>query len=276
MTRREALLALAGLPLSAARSVRYSFWVFGLLRPRELTLAGLGAARLHCRTESKDWILEPGCSQLLDRRLTPLQISGPENSSVDFTLEVPGVLMRRYHGTLCLEAQSNILCPIVTIARESAVSSIVGAELPLLRARRDALLAQAIVARSFLVGTIVPRHEQAFFCDTTHCQFLRSPALPASALARALSETGSCVLCDSEAPFAASYSAACGGCTEGGERDGHIYTPVECAICREHHLTRLGHGWGLCQEGAMGLAQRGYSWRQILRYYFPEASLRYI
>ena len=276
MTRRELLLAAGAVPVCSGQSRRYSFWVFGLLRPSQLIVSGFGAARLHCRTSRREWVIESGCSQLIDARVTPLQVTGPGRSSVSFKLAVPGVLTRRYHGMLEIERQSETLIPVVTIARERAVSGIVGAELPLLRASHHAMMAQAVVARSFLGGTTAPRHQEAFFCDTTHCQFLRSPALPASAVARAVSETESCVLCDSEALFAASYSAACGGRTEGGRRDGHMYTSVDCAVCREQRFTRRGHGWGLCQEGAMGLARGGFSWRQILRYYFPEASLRYI
>jgi stage II sporulation protein D len=33
----------------------------------------------------------------------------------------------------------------------------------------------------------------------------------------------------------------------------------------------LGHGLGLCQYGAMSMAQQGYSYREILRHYFPGA-----
>jgi stage II sporulation protein D len=35
----------------------------------------------------------------------------------------------------------------------------------------------------------------------------------------------------------------------------------------------FGHGVGLCQEGAMQMAKKGYSFDQILQYYYPGASL---
>jgi stage II sporulation protein D len=35
-----------------------------------------------------------------------------------------------------------------------------------------------------------------------------------------------------------------------------------------------GHGLGLCQWGAAELAKQGQSWRQILRYYFPQTQVR--
>lgn len=35
-----------------------------------------------------------------------------------------------------------------------------------------------------------------------------------------------------------------------------------------------GHGVGLCQEGAMGMARNGYTYRDILRHYYPGAEIR--
>jgi len=35
----------------------------------------------------------------------------------------------------------------------------------------------------------------------------------------------------------------------------------------------FGHGVGLCQEGAMQMARKGYTFDQILRFYYPNASL---
>jgi stage II sporulation protein D len=35
----------------------------------------------------------------------------------------------------------------------------------------------------------------------------------------------------------------------------------------------FGHGVGLCQEGAMQMAKKGYSYDQILRFYYPGAIL---
>lgn len=34
----------------------------------------------------------------------------------------------------------------------------------------------------------------------------------------------------------------------------------------------FGHGVGLCEEGAMQMARKGFSWRAILSFYFPSAS----
>ncbi|NIM70793.1 MAG: hypothetical protein GTO48_10150 [Xanthomonadales bacterium] len=38
----------------------------------------------------------------------------------------------------------------------------------------------------------------------------------------------------------------------------------------------FGHGVGLCQWGAFGLAEAGRDWRQILLHYYPDAQLQEI
>lgn len=37
-----------------------------------------------------------------------------------------------------------------------------------------------------------------------------------------------------------------------------------------------GHGVGLCQYGAQGMAEKGYKWHEILEYYYPEAAIKKI
>lgn len=42
------------------------------------------------------------------------------------------------------------------------------------------------------------------------------------------------------------------------------------------HGKGWGHGVGLCQHGAFGMAKKGYSYRQILEFYYPGAKMRKI
>ena len=163
--------------------------------------------------------------------------------------------------------------PVVAMDCEIAAGCIVGAELPITAAHFQALAAQAIVSRSVILGVNSPRHEVADFCDTTHCQFLRSPAERDSMTARAVKATSGYVLVSSAGIVAARYSAACGGHTESGFDNGHRYISVDCEVCREKGTARRGHGWGLCQEGAMELARQGLSWQAILGKYYPNASV---
>jgi Stage II sporulation protein len=272
LSRRELLLATASQYLRAAATAnRYTFSVLSLLRPTQLNLKAAGESRLHCVSAKGESILEPGYVQSIVPEMVPFHAAGPDGTPVQFRLAVPGVLSRRFQGTLQVFASGGVLVPVVTMTCADAVSSIVAAELPVLRSPKQALMAQAVVARSFVEGMSTARHDRAFFCDTTHCQFLRSPALTGSPVALAVAETHAAVLTSNSSVIAASYSAACGGWTEAGLRDGYRYHAVRCTVCRELGLKRRGHGWGLCQEGALGLASRGLTWQEILREYYPGA-----
>jgi stage II sporulation protein D len=184
-----------------------------------------------------------------------------------------------------------------------------------------------VVSRSYLVAG-GRRHSSADFCDTTHCQFLRQPPAPTSPAARATAATQGLVLAWHEQPFAAMFSASCGGRTHSlaeigyAERD-YPYFAVECPACRRRperwssalppgdatapNDERLriragrklgwgavpspnfsaqttddgtelsgvgrGHGIGLCQRGARGLALDGRDFRAILTHYFPNTTV---
>jgi len=203
----------------------------------------------------------------------PVRVTGPANRPVNFVLEIPNVIRRSYFGTFDLRSPAGVLIPVVTMDCELAAGSIVGAELPVYACPPNALAAQAVVSRSVLCAATAPRHNVADFCDTTHCQFLRSPAAPGSNVAQAIQATAGVVLFERERILPARYSAACGGATESGVDGGYQYVSVPCETCRGSRNVRRGHGWGLCQEGAIGLARLGWSWRAILANYYPNATV---
>lgn len=252
MTRRTWLLAAAGIPLLAMPDQKFSFSVFSLFHPKELLLRPARHSRLHTSTKRT---LEGGqtLSFQLDAPLT--MISGPDGAAAWFALSVPGRIEREYYGTLEVRTLPNELRAVIDMDRETAVSSIVGAELAVDSAPAAAMAAQAVATRSFLLGG--RRHAGFDFCDTTHCQFLRSPAKPDSVVDQAVSKTDRFVLSRRGRVFAASYSAACG----------------HCEVCRRRGTIQRGHGKGLCQEGAIVLAGEGRSWQQILATYYPGSRL---
>jgi SpoIID/LytB domain protein len=166
--------------------------------------------------------------------------------------------------------------------RETAVASIVASEMDE-SAPLEALKAQAVAARSFVAAG--QRHLNFDFCDTTHCQFLKSPPALASRVTRAVQSTRGMILVYRGKPLAALYSSRCGGRTRslrdagmepGGE---YPYYAVPCAWCRRHPLTghsgigNSGHGVGMCQHGASGMAGEGASFRQILSHFYPNTQL---
>ena len=196
-----------------AKSVN-SFWIFGLLRPKLLRVLSYCNSRLHCSGSSVVRIIEGGDSLSVDIASAPLSISGFNGEAVACLLEIPGVIRRHYFGTVEIRARGDILIPVVFMRRDVAVASIVSAELPVSNAPFAAMAAQAVVARSFIAAARIPRHHEADFCDTTHCQFLRSPAANASLVAKAIRQTRDLTLVCAGELVPALYSAACGGHTD--------------------------------------------------------------
>ncbi len=276
LTRRNLLRAGSlcfGIDLRAAPLATRSFWVLKLLRPASLIVRPLGAERLHCTSPQTNWILEGSESLSITPALGPIRITGPSDEPVNCVLEIPNLIRRHYFGQFNITCDSGTLIPVVTMDCEVATGSVVQAELPAYAAPVAALAAQAVVARSVICAPTTARHSYADFCDTTHCQFLRDPAKPDSNVADAVRVTRGIVLCIRNDVLPARYSAACGGSTESGFDGNFEYLSVPCDICRGNRTTRRGHGWGLCQEGAMGLARLGWTWRAIVAKYYPNASI---
>jgi stage II sporulation protein D len=160
-----------------------------------------------------------------------------------FWLEAPGKLRRLYSGTLEIRPRGAALEAILTMPLETAVASVVQAESPP-GAGLEALKAQAVAARSFLVARQAG-HADFDFCDTTHCQFLRSPPAPGSAADKAAKATAGLVLtwhddaAAQDRTLAAMYARSCGGRTRslreiGAAGSGYQYYAVRCVYCSRH------------------------------------------
>jgi stage II sporulation protein D len=259
-----------------------------------------------------------------------VEVVGRAGAPATFELEVPGRITRRFAGRLEITTSSRALVPVIQMAVEDVVASVVAAE-QASTSSLEALKAQAIAARSYLVAAR-GRHRGFDVCDTTHCQHLRAcPATdhPAAVATRA---TADLVLAFRGVPIAALYFSSCGGQTRslaeaGFEGDAYPYFSVDCLSCRERaavwerRLTidadtqrlvaerseqlRLnvvrrngwsavpgltfdavrdadalvlrgrgaGHGVGLCQAGATGMAMSGSPFPEILRHYYPGTTL---
>ena len=207
----------------------------------------------------------------------PAKVSGRNGAMVHFRLAVPGVAPREYIGRLEVRRSGSELLAIVEMDRETAVAAIVEAEgaagLPF-----EARKAQAVVTRSYLAGAH-NRHQGFDFCDTEHCQLLKGLAHPASAGSRAALETRGQVLVYKGDIIPAMYSANCGGHTkslaqtkwEGAAipQPGYPYFSVACPLRGK----ASGHGVGMCQLGAIAIAEHGYPARIILGHYFPGTTI---
>ncbi len=237
------------------------FGVLGLFHPKELELSPAGTEPLRIEGISHALVLngEPGNHRLLLRASgqrvevrnsgsDQLRISARDGSAVRFQLSVPGKLRRVYEGTLTISASRGELLALVLMERETAVATIVASEMPA-NSPLEALKAQAVVTRSFLAGGA--RHPAFDFCDTTHCQYLRSPDEITPQVRAAVDATRGLVLAWRGRVVPALYSSRCGGRTRSLREEGmdagntYPYYSVECVWCRQHPIrwqTRLPVG----------------------------------
>jgi peptidoglycan hydrolase-like amidase len=327
----------------AAAQSTVRFGVLGLFHPGELELSPAGAAALRVEGLTRPLVLngETGKRRLIlrasgdrilvsDTRTLQLRIIGRDGSPVRFQLAVPGKLRRVYEGKLIVTVSRGELVAVVSMDLELAVGTIVASEMPA-DAPSEALKAQAVATRSFLgVG---PRHTAFDFCDTTHCQYLRSPDEITPRVRAAVKATRGQVLSWRSRVVPALYASRCGGQTrtlrDAGMDPGNAYPyySVACAWCRHHPVhwqtslpsgvptpdpgnehsrivyarqwgwgalpgntltvdhnaggtlisgQNVGHGIGLCQFGAIGMASEGADFRSILAHYYPNTELTQI
>jgi hypothetical protein len=346
-TKTLLFLLLAAAPATAQQEIR--FGVLGLFHPKELILQpeSLQVLSISAQEAAKNTPLvlngETGHRLMVFRAEGERVVAGScsagswsaaarDGGAAAFRLTVPGKLHRVYRGRLTIQAHHGELLAVVAMDREMAVASIVAAEM-VESAPMEALKAQAVVTRSFLAAG--PRHLDFDFCDTTHCQFLRSPPAATSRVTSAVEATRGMALAWHGKPLAAMYSSRCGGQTHSlrdvGMRDAgtepgdaYPYYSVRCQWCLRHPATwqskigasgepprpgderrrisearqwgwgaipgsdftatadgagwrleghSVGHGVGMCQMGASGMARAGAGFREILSHYYPNTEL---
>jgi Stage II sporulation protein len=231
-----------------ARAAQIRIGVFTLFHPKVLTFAPGSSHALVVSGGTSSVVLEDGefarCRIVHSKiecrageRLlsaTAIRVVGRGDTEEDFTLSVPGRIIRNYHGTLAVLADGTELVPIVNMDLEVAVASAVAAESPPL-APLEALEAQAVVTRSNYAAA-PHRHALFDFCDTTHCQFLREAPAAGSLASQAAALTRGLVLFYQGAIVPALFSASCGGRTRtlneiGMHANGYPCFSVRCEAC---------------------------------------------
>lgn len=199
--------------------------VFTLFRPARLIVQPAAPAVLNGR------LLAAHARSTVD--YAPARLAAPDGRAVAFSLSVPGKLTRDFCGTLDITSAAGVLTAVVTVELETAVAAALASEMPS-DAAPDALAAMAVIVRSYY--TAGPRHASFDFCDTTHCQFHRSPPADSHPAARAVARTRGVVVTWNGTPFAPYYSAACGGLTRTLEEAGlpvrdYPYRAAACPAC---------------------------------------------
>jgi len=243
-----ALFAFAlGLPRGEEKQVRIG--VLGLFHAKEIVVSPVLGVPLQCSAGVESWpVSAPVHVELQEVKLMKVAtaerpVAGPfvcDNGlggAAELVVTVPGKISRRYNGKLEISTERHELRVVIAMELETAVASIVAAE-SVPRAPMEALKAQAVAARSFLLAG-QGRHGSFDFCDTTHCQFLRSPPASQTPVFQATLATRGLVLAYKDEVFAAMYSASCSGRTHtleelGIRARGYPYFSVTCDYCRRH------------------------------------------
>lgn len=168
-------------------------------------------------------------------------------------LILPRKIKRIVHGEVLLSPGDGELrgqLKIVLAAdRESAVASVVAAELSGDRST-EALKALAVVVRTFMLAHPGRHRGEGFdFCDTTHCQLYRgdqdlSREAASPVIASAVASTAGEVLSFEGRAVESHYTSSCGGLSAtpgmvwGGNNDGYTFRRVACRWCRGQRYFR--------------------------------------
>jgi len=146
-----------------------------------------------------------------------------------------------------------------------AIAAEIGITAPL-----EALKAQAVASRTYVVAARRHAEHDADVCVTSHCQrWRRVDPVTAPEVFRALTETWGLIATYNEQLIDAFFFEHCDGKTRDAEAMLMPATPylrgVECPC---GFLTLKGHGIGVCKRGAIVMARRGASFEQILSHYY--------
>lgn len=166
-------------------------------------------------------------------------------------------------------------CTISMIPLESYVAGVVASEMSP-SFHMEALKAQAVAARTYAVAkskaTSYPdEHPMAPVCDSTHCQVYSSDITISQKIKNAVKETASELLYyDGELVTNALYHASSGGRTENSEDVFVSAVPYLKSVSSpyEKDYERNGHGVGMSQQGANGMAKEGFEYKKILSHYY--------
>jgi hypothetical protein len=205
-----------------------------------------------------------------------------------FRLSVPGKIDRKFRGSVWIRRQGEEIEAVWEVDVEELVASTLAAEMSTVD-HREALKAQAVVARSFLASHPSRHRQQGYdFCDTTHCQFTRGVEI-ADRFRQAMEATRGLILLYRGKPVPAYYSTVCQGqiFTVPADEGEYPRKKTVCPWCTYHRKiavdeqpianphsgARNGHHLGLCQAGCVEMARQGADYRQILSHFFPDTLL---
>lgn len=169
---------------------------------------------------------------------------------------------------------------IAYVPLETYVAIVVSNEMPS-SFHSEALKAQAVAARTYAVSKMQTEHNSeqhpmAQLCNTTHCQVYSPEKDIPKKIKEAVNETASELLYyKGELITDALYHASSGGRTENSEDIFVSAVPYLRSVESpyEKSFSRSGHGVGMSQQGANGMAQAGYDYKKILSHFYTNTTV---
>lgn len=182
-----------------------------------------------------------------------------------------------------MEQPIRVLMPdksVKTMELEEYLKGVIGLEIGS-QSPPEALKAQAVAARCYALNAIKnPRHKpSADICTTTHCQVWGGDTAHSIATDNAVEATRGIVARYGAAPpylggvINAFYFGHCDGHTRNPTKayptpwlvDLPYLRPVDCPC---GYTSMYGHGVGMCQRGAIKMAEEGATYKEILWHYY--------
>ena len=179
-------------------------------------------------------------------------------------------LAKRARSMLSIPESISVLMEdgqVAEILLEEYVKGVIPREIPA-SAPMEALKAQAIAARTFAArASRFPRHGNVAVCATSHCQ--NWSAKTHSRTNQAAQETRGVALTSGGDLIGAFYFGHCDGHTRNSEDVWRTALPYCRSVpCICGNVQMYGHGVGMCQEGAIRMAQQGALAHEILKHYY--------
>lgn len=176
-----------------------------------------------------------------------------------------------YRGDIVIYNIQGSLTVVNSLPLEEYLLGVVPSEMPS-KWNIEAHKAQAIAARSYALANLNKRASHGYdLKDTPQDQAYGGASSETPRTTRAVLSTRGEVLTYDSKIIPAYYHASAGGRTHSaGEVWNHDLPYIQSVNSYDWGTRKSGHGVGMSQHGANNLANKGYSARQILSYFYKD------
>lgn len=179
-----------------------------------------------------------------------------------------------YRGDMIIYNIDGRLTVVNSLPLEEYLMGVVPSEMPS-KWNMEAHKAQAIAARSYALANLNKRASHGYdLKDTPHDQAYGGASAETPQTTRAVLSTKGEVLTYDNKIIPAYYHASSGGKTiSAGAVWSHDLPYIRSVDGFDKGIRKNGHGVGMSQHGANNLANKGFSARQILSYFYKDVNI---